>query len=324
MKARNYCCCAIPVVNAGIYATLIEQTVLGILVGTLSIATPSIVGAATPAFAPTILAVLAYSAAAVQTFGFIGVAREKPITFRRYVTLHSLMTAAVFSVAAVWIAISASRHSVAQSTCETTFFPSSSSGTATTEEGQSMCNIFPWVDVGVMAGLWVVLALAQTYFWTVLSSYSQGQQQDHLSYDTVFDSTNALAANDIPMTNQKDSWNSRPSAEALTGRSDRGYGHVRRESQMSASDVMGDEFQQPRDSMDPGYGRYGITSPPKDVSYPGQAYTQEPAPTPQYNDHYYSGDDVDMDRPSPSQAHPAEGFFHRKTPRFTQPNLPPA
>lgn len=28
-------------VNAGIYATLIEQTVLGVLVGTLSIATPS-------------------------------------------------------------------------------------------------------------------------------------------------------------------------------------------------------------------------------------------------------------------------------------------
>lgn len=41
MKAREYCCCAIPVVNAGIYAALIEQLSLGVLVGTLSIATPS-------------------------------------------------------------------------------------------------------------------------------------------------------------------------------------------------------------------------------------------------------------------------------------------
>jgi len=40
-KPREYCCCAIPLVNAGIYATLIEQTVLGILVGTLAFATPS-------------------------------------------------------------------------------------------------------------------------------------------------------------------------------------------------------------------------------------------------------------------------------------------
>jgi hypothetical protein len=321
MKARDYCCCAIPIVNAGIYATLIEQTILGILVGTLSIATPSIVGAATPAIAPVILAILAYVAVVVQILGFIGVARETPITFRRYLTLHIFISLAAFSVAAVWIAISASRHSVAKSKCESDFFPSSSTDTETTEEGQTMCNIFPWVDVGVMAGLWVVLALAQTYFWTVLSSYSHGQQHDHASYDTVFGSANVLTANDIPMTNQKESWNSRPSAEALTGRAGPGYRHIRQDSQTSASDVMGGEFQQPKDTMDPGYGRYGQTAyppQPRDVSYPGQAYTQEPVPTPQYNDQFYSSGVVDMDRP----VHPAEGFFHRKTPRLTQANAP--
>jgi hypothetical protein len=41
MKPRDYCCCAIPLVNAGIYAAIIEQFVLGILAGTLSVATPS-------------------------------------------------------------------------------------------------------------------------------------------------------------------------------------------------------------------------------------------------------------------------------------------
>jgi hypothetical protein len=40
MKPRDYCCCAIPVVNFGIYSTLVEQFTLGILAGTLSIATP--------------------------------------------------------------------------------------------------------------------------------------------------------------------------------------------------------------------------------------------------------------------------------------------
>ena len=40
MKARDYCCCAIPVVNFGIYSTLVEQFALGIVAGTLSIATP--------------------------------------------------------------------------------------------------------------------------------------------------------------------------------------------------------------------------------------------------------------------------------------------
>lgn len=40
MKPRDYCCCAIPTVNAGIYATLLEQFTLGIVAGTLSVATP--------------------------------------------------------------------------------------------------------------------------------------------------------------------------------------------------------------------------------------------------------------------------------------------
>lgn len=40
MKPRDYCCCAIPVVNVGIYSTLIEQFALGIIAGTLSVATP--------------------------------------------------------------------------------------------------------------------------------------------------------------------------------------------------------------------------------------------------------------------------------------------
>jgi len=40
MKPREYCCCAIPLVNAGIYATLMEQLALGIIVGTLAVGTP--------------------------------------------------------------------------------------------------------------------------------------------------------------------------------------------------------------------------------------------------------------------------------------------
>ena len=41
MKPRDYCCCAIPLVNAGIYVTLLEQFSLGIIAGTLSLGTPS-------------------------------------------------------------------------------------------------------------------------------------------------------------------------------------------------------------------------------------------------------------------------------------------
>lgn len=39
MKPRDYCCCAIPVIYAGIYTALLEQFVLGVTAGVLSIAT---------------------------------------------------------------------------------------------------------------------------------------------------------------------------------------------------------------------------------------------------------------------------------------------
>ena len=94
MKPRDYCCCAIPVVNVGIYATLTEQFVLGIVAGTLSVATSSsnglpyffsfvahtccpVVGAATPSSARWIFAVICWVGALVQVFGFIGVAQVR-------------------------------------------------------------------------------------------------------------------------------------------------------------------------------------------------------------------------------------------------------
>jgi hypothetical protein len=41
MKPRDYCCCAIPLVNPGIYTVIAEQFVLGVVLGLLSFTTPS-------------------------------------------------------------------------------------------------------------------------------------------------------------------------------------------------------------------------------------------------------------------------------------------
>jgi hypothetical protein len=98
MKPRDYCCCALPIIDAGVYATLTEQFVLGVVVGTLSLATPSsmsrptvseqhliyfialVVGAVTPAMAPWILAIVCFIASGIQGFGFIGVAKASEMS----------------------------------------------------------------------------------------------------------------------------------------------------------------------------------------------------------------------------------------------------
>lgn len=88
--------------------------------------------------------------------------------FKRYATLHLLITLGAFSVGAVWIIISATRHKQAKAKCESDFFANS-----TTSEGDTLCDIFPWVDVGVMGGLWALLAIVQVCISNSLASHAK-------------------------------------------------------------------------------------------------------------------------------------------------------
>ncbi|KAF9015273.1 hypothetical protein BDQ17DRAFT_1294961 [Cyathus striatus] len=299
MKPREYCCCAIPLINAGIYVTLTEQFILTLLVGILALATPSIVGASTPSFASVILAVISFVVCAIQVLGFIGVSREKPILYRRYVTLHGLAISAAFAVSAAWIIMSATRHSNAKTKCINDFFSGDLSDSA---EGDTLCNIFPWADVGIMGGLWVVLAFFHAYLFYILSSYSASQQRDHDKYDQLNDSTRPLTDENIPMNSRNDPWDSRRSIEFDTApRNDRDYKHLRQISSVSASDVMNQPSQQPKDSLS--YSDYDYPNQPNlQPVQPSFAYTQDPEPTPQFNN--YSDGSSRVERPAQTQAHP--------------------
>ncbi|GLB36230.1 hypothetical protein LshimejAT787_0305180 [Lyophyllum shimeji] len=287
MKPREYCCCAIPVVNAGIYATLITQFVTAFIVGILSVATPSIVGAATPSYSAWILAVICFVAAALQILGFIGVGSEKPILFRRYVSLHLLATLLAFAVAAAWIIMSATRHTTAKAKCLKDFFSDSSDGTSS--EGDTLCEIFPWVDVGIMGGLWAVLGILHIYLYVVLSSYGTSQRRDHEKYDQLNNET-------IPMNSRGDPWDSRPSMDG----SPQGYSHVRQESAATVSEVLSQPQLQPKDSLSHSDYSYRQDSYPPPAQerldrntsrggasvYPRYGYGVEQASQSQYHDPY--------------------------------------
>ncbi len=83
--------------------------------------------------------------------------KEKPILYRRYVTLHGIILCAALAIAAAWIILSAARHSTATSNCLQRFFTEES----LQDQGQRLCDIFSWVDVGIMGGLWLLLAIVQ-------------------------------------------------------------------------------------------------------------------------------------------------------------------
>ncbi|OJT03028.1 hypothetical protein TRAPUB_6371 [Trametes pubescens] len=286
MKQRDYCCCAIPIVYSGIYTALFEQFLLGAVAGTLSIATPSIVGASTPSFAKVLFAIVCYVGAAIQLMGIFAVRQERPIFFRRYVTLHTLITVAAFAIGAAWIIVSATRHSQAEDKCIADFFAGTVS--ATNSEGSTLCNIFPWADVGIMGGLWVLFAIVQTYLYIVISSFGKGQRRDHSKYQSLYESSRSL--NSIPLMD-RGAWDSRMSSDALV----QPGGHARHDSGASVATVMADKVQ--------GYSDYDYSAQPP----PAHAYTQEPGPTPRAYDNYYDADpQTGVGYPQRSQAHPGE------------------
>jgi hypothetical protein len=83
------------------------------------------------------------------------------------VQLHFIATTAALAVGAAWTIISATRHDKAVDKCEDDFFSGNTNSTVNDQvsaAGQKMCDIFPWVDVGIMGGLILIIGIMQVSF----------------------------------------------------------------------------------------------------------------------------------------------------------------
>jgi hypothetical protein len=140
-----------------------SKRLLHSLSGTALTSPIPVVGAAVPIVSKFVMLMLGYVFAGVQLVGFFGIFKEKPALFRKYVTFNSIILYVGLSAALAFIGISAGGTSLLWTQCESSFF---SSGNQTTTaqgdtEGEQICNIFTWVVLGIMGGLWVVLFIVQ-------------------------------------------------------------------------------------------------------------------------------------------------------------------
>ncbi|KDQ20278.1 hypothetical protein BOTBODRAFT_101812 [Botryobasidium botryosum FD-172 SS1] len=290
---HDYCCCAIPIVNFGIYLTIAEQLLLGILAGTLAVAAPKVVGAVLPSYASVILGVLCYVVAGAQILGFLGVFKEKAGLFAKYVLINSLATLAAFSIAAALIIISATRHNTAVSSCETDFFTLANSTTSPSDngEGKTVCDIFTWTDIGLMGGMWIVFVIFQGYLILVTRFYKNSQEADHLKYYSLYSPSggdgangdNILLSERTPRVEQTDPWDARGSNDSWAGQPPT-TAHYRTPSHIP---MVAEEKSYP---AQPGFdSAYSTPSAePVGLSYPSQAAPERSASNAQ---HYYGSNE---------------------------------
>lgn len=66
------------------------------------------------------------------------------------------LVGATLAVGVAFIALSAAHHSTAVTTCEGLFSTDTSTSTS-----QKVCNIWVWVQVGVMGLLWVLITICE-------------------------------------------------------------------------------------------------------------------------------------------------------------------
>ena len=69
--------------NVGIYAILCQFAVIALVTGMLSFAAPYIVAVAIPSFGSYILGAACMILFAIQGWGFFGVFKEKPLSYRK-------------------------------------------------------------------------------------------------------------------------------------------------------------------------------------------------------------------------------------------------
>ncbi len=112
----------------------------------------------------------------------------------------------------------------------------------------------------------------------MISSYGKNQRRDHDEYERVYDPSQSLKTENIPL--ESDPWDSRTSSGGV--KLNRGYRHLRQESAGSASDVLSQPFQYPKDTMSATNYDYNPYSTDGMREYPPRT---EPMTTNDYHHH---------------------------------------
>ncbi|KAG8990853.1 hypothetical protein FRB90_001594, partial [Tulasnella sp. 427] len=276
--------------NVGIYLTILEQFTVSLATGILSIATPKLVGSSIPSVGPWLLAIGSFVSCGVQGMGFFGVFKENASLFQRFVQINAAVVAYIFSVSATWIIVSATRHTTATDKCVQDFFSSNSTSTAQASvgaddgQGPTICNIFTWVDVGIMGAFWIVMLIFQGYLLLVCRWYSASQLADHSKYYSIYsvNPPEGIALGERQRAD--DAWDPRPSTESWSGgamspgvnRS--GFGVHSRQNSDATERAYGVSAADAYAEKKP---TYGYRDDPHGHSYPDQAYVNDQeAPTP--------------------------------------------
>ncbi|KDN49613.1 hypothetical protein K437DRAFT_255296 [Tilletiaria anomala UBC 951] len=202
-RGMRFCCCGVPLINIGAYFILIENALLGGAIAVLAFVPPQIVAlmGAVPTWSKFIVGILGIAVLLWQLLGLIAISKEKPGIYRTYIRINFILTLATVAASATFITVGAVQHTKTVNSCVASFgatpqsestaqlvAPSGTVGNV----GRDICNVFIWIQVGLMGLLVALIGLTQFYMCYAQRSY--GQQQRDAARDWK-----ALKGEEIPL-----------------------------------------------------------------------------------------------------------------------------
>jgi hypothetical protein len=156
-------------INFGSYTICLEFIFVALCVALLAVGPPSIVagdGAIPSGFPKAIVCVLGVIIVLWQFLGIFSIKTERTSLYRTYIRVNLILTLVTIVVTLAFFAVAAARHSTALTNCVANYgnLPAGSSTTRLQDAGQTICNIFIWVQVGCMGLLIVLIGLTQVSF----------------------------------------------------------------------------------------------------------------------------------------------------------------
>lgn len=191
-KQQRTCCLAIPLFASGIMAILYFNTFLALFFAGMAFAGPKILALVQPRILSYVFGALYLAVAGLHIFGIICVERNYVSRFRIFKTLSLYVTGATLALGLVFILVSAAQHSTSIDQCMAVYhFPvdsklkmknaqSRAGVSSAVNAAMTVCDLFCWLQVGVMVATWVALALIQLYFGSKHSVYFELKHPDYL------------------------------------------------------------------------------------------------------------------------------------------------
>lgn len=263
----EFCCFGLPLINFGSYTICIEFMFVSLCIIILAVAPPQIVatmGALPSGFPKIIVAILGVLAFLWQIAGIISIKREQPRFYRTYIRINFVLVLVILVVTLAFFAASAAQHSKSLTACTAAYGStpqgSNSMGNSTLQQlGQTICNVFIWVQVGAMGLLLAVIGLTQLYMCAIQRIYGKEMRradQDQKMY-------NGSGADEIPLaTRGSGIWDAPNTGYANTQldlhNTSSDEGHHRNDLRSSYKSPVREEGQYNY----PSYETYGANEPP--------------------------------------------------------------